>query len=91
MPDESGACHSGSRHANPNFAGPARVNGKWGQGITAANPGAISYIAASAGTQAAPTGPFIAPSLLAATTAFPNGSPFAPLYTFANGRAYGTI
>jgi hypothetical protein len=70
---------------NPNFAGPARVHGKWGQGITAANPGAISYIAASAGTQAAPTGPFIAPSLLAATTAFPNGSPFAPLYTFANG------
>jgi hypothetical protein len=70
---------------NPNFAGPARVNGKWGQGITAANPGAISYIAASGGTQAAPTGPFIAPSQLAATTAFPNGSPFAPLYTFANG------
>jgi hypothetical protein len=70
---------------NPNFAGTARVNGKWGQGITAANPTAISYIAPSGGTQAAPTGPFIAPSLLAATTAFPNGSPFAPLYTFANG------
>ncbi len=70
---------------NPNFAGSARVHGKWGQGITAANPTAISYIAASGGTQAAPTGPFIAPGQLASTTAFPNGSPFAPLYTFANG------
>jgi hypothetical protein len=70
---------------NPTFAGPARVNGKWGQGITAANTAAISYIAASGGTQAAPTGPFIAPSQLTATSAFPNGSPFAPLYTFANG------
>jgi hypothetical protein len=70
---------------NPNFSGPARVNGKWGQGITAINPSAISYIAPSAGTATAPTGPFIAPSLLAATTALPNGSPFAPLYTFANG------
>jgi len=69
---------------NPNFAGPVRVNGKWGQGITAANTGAISYIAASGGTQAAPTGPFIAPSQLAVTTAFPNGSPFAPNYTFPN-------
>jgi Carboxypeptidase regulatory-like domain/TonB dependent receptor len=69
---------------NPNFAGPARVNGKWGQGITAANTSAISYIAASGGTQAAPTGPFIAPSQLATTTAFPNGSPFAPNYTFPN-------
>jgi len=70
---------------NPNFSGPVRVNGKWGQGITALNPTAISYIAPSAGTQAAPTGPFIAPAQLAASTAFPNGSPFAPLYTFANG------
>jgi hypothetical protein len=69
---------------NPAFAGAARVNGKWGQGITAANTGAISYIAASGGTQAAPTGPFIAPSQLASTTAFPNGSPFAPNYTFPN-------
>ena len=69
---------------NPNFYGPAHVNGKWGQGITAANTGAISYIAPSGGTQAAPTGPFIAPALLSATTAFPNGSPFAPLYTFSN-------
>ena len=70
---------------NPNFSGPARVGGKWGQGITALNPTAISYIAPSGGTQAAPTGPFIAPAQLAASTAFPNGSPFAPLYTFANG------
>jgi len=69
---------------NPSFAGPVRVNGKWGQGITAANTSAISYIAASGGTQAAPTGPFIAPSQLAVTTAFPNGSPFAPSYTFPN-------
>lgn len=70
---------------NPNFTGPVRVNGRWGKGITAANTTAISYIATSAGTQAAPTGPFIYPSQLAATSAFPNGSPFAPLYTFANG------
>jgi Carboxypeptidase regulatory-like domain len=69
---------------NPSFAGPVRVNGKWGQGIKAANTSAISYIAASGGTQAAPTGPFIAPSQLAATSAFPNGSPFAPNYTFPN-------
>jgi hypothetical protein len=69
---------------NPNFAGAARVNGKWGQGITAAHTNAISYIAASGGTQAAPTGPFIAPSQLATSGAFPNGSPFAPNYTFPN-------
>jgi Carboxypeptidase regulatory-like domain len=73
---------------NPNFSpdGSARVNGKWGQGITAASTGAISYIATSAGTEAAPTGPFILPSLLAVnTTTFPNGSPFAPSFTFPNG------
>jgi hypothetical protein len=29
---------------NPAFSGPARINGKWGQGITAANTSAISYI-----------------------------------------------
>jgi len=33
---------------NPAFTGPARINGKWGQGITAANPGAISYINSNA-------------------------------------------
>ncbi len=72
---------------NPNYSpsGSARVNGKWGQGITAANTSAISYIAASAGTEAAPTGPFITPALLAINSTYPNGSPFAPSYTFANG------
>ena len=73
---------------NPNFSpsGSARVNGNWGHGITAANTGAISYIATSAGSEAAPTGPFILPSLLAVnTTTFPNGSPFAPSFTFPNG------
>lgn len=70
---------------NPTFSGAAKINGRWGSGITAANPTAISYIATSGGTATAPTGPFILPSLLAATTALPNGSPFAPLYTFANG------
>ena len=34
--------------ANPAFSGPARINGKWGQGITAANTSAISYINSSA-------------------------------------------
>jgi len=29
---------------NTNFAGQARINGKWGKGITAANPTAIKYI-----------------------------------------------
>jgi hypothetical protein len=33
---------------NPAFSGPARINGKWGQGITAANTSAISYINSSA-------------------------------------------
>ncbi len=48
---------------NPNFnGGSARVKGKWGQGITAANPTAITYIAPSIGsTTIAPTGPFISP------------------------------
>ena len=69
---------------NPNFAGAARINGKWGHGITAANTGAISYIAPSAGTESAPTGPFISPTLLAVNSQFPNGSPFASSYTFSN-------
>jgi hypothetical protein len=34
--------------ANPAFSGPARINGKWGQGITATNTSAISYITQSA-------------------------------------------
>jgi len=72
---------------NPNFSpsGSARVNGKWGEGITAANTGAISYITPSAGSEGSPTGPFITPSLLAVNSTYPNGSPFAPSYTFANG------
>jgi len=65
---------------NPNFSASssARVNGKWGQGITAANTGAISYIAPSGGSVTAPTGPFISPSLL-------TNSPFAPSFTFPGG------
>ena len=65
---------------NPNYAGTARVNGKWGQGITAANLTAISYIAPSAGTctSTAPTGPFINP----VSTCL--NSPYAPAYTFGN-------
>jgi Carboxypeptidase regulatory-like domain/TonB dependent receptor len=70
---------------NPLFSGPAHVNGKWGQGATSITSSPISYIALSAGTQAAPTGPFIAPAQLSATAGvYPNGSPFAPLYTFSN-------
>jgi hypothetical protein len=33
---------------NPNFAGAARINGKWGKGITAANSTAIKYIDSNA-------------------------------------------
>jgi hypothetical protein len=48
---------------NPAFSGPVRVQGKWGKGITAANTGAITYIAPSIGsTTITPTGPFIAPA-----------------------------
>ena len=47
---------------NPAWSGKARVQGKWGQGITAANPSAITYIAPSIGsTTIAPVGPFISP------------------------------
>ncbi len=63
---------------NPSYSGSARSTGRW-QGI---NP--AGNIVASGGTQAAPTGPFIAPSLLAPTPAFPNGPPAAPSYTFGN-------
>jgi hypothetical protein len=69
---------------NPNFAGPIRVNGKWGQGITAANTGAISYIASSVGsTSVAPTGPFISPTVPSGQTTLLN-TPVAPAYTFGN-------
>jgi hypothetical protein len=65
---------------NQNYAGTARVNGKWGQGITAANLTAISYIATSAGncSSTVPTGPFINP------VATCLNSPYAPAYTFGN-------
>ena len=76
---------------NPNFSGAVRVNGKWGQGITAANTGAISYIAPSVGgatavgvaPTTAPTGPFISPTAPTGQTSLLNG-PFAPSYTFGN-------
>jgi hypothetical protein len=69
---------------NPSFAGSARVNGKWGQGITAANPTAISYITQSIGsTTTAPTGPFIAPVPPSGQVTLLNTS-YAPAYTFGN-------
>jgi hypothetical protein len=69
---------------NPNFIGKARVNGKWGQGITAANTGAISYIAASTGsTTVAPSGPFINPVAPTGQTTLLNTAA-APAYTFGN-------
>lgn len=68
---------------NPSFTGSARVNGKWGQGITAQNTAAISYIATSAGTctgtnATTPTGPFINPVSTCLNTSY------APSYTFGN-------
>lgn len=65
---------------NPSFSGAARVNGKWGQGITAANTAAISYIAPSTGTctTSAPTGPFINPVSTCLNSAY------IPAYTFGN-------
>ena len=69
---------------NPAFSGPARVHGKWGHGITAANTGAISYIAQSVGsTTTAPTGPFISPVAPIGQTTLLN-TPAAPAYTFGN-------
>jgi hypothetical protein len=69
---------------NPGFSGPARVNGRWGQGITAANPTAISYIAASTcSTTTAPTGPFINPVAPTGQTSCLNTA-YAPSYTFGN-------
>ena len=79
---------------NPNWSGPARQGGKWGAGVTTAtynqaiNP-ASYFIAQSAGTTTAPTGPFIAPSTLVTNATFPNGSPFAPNYTFGNAPRTG--
>lgn len=69
---------------NPGFAGNARINGKWGKGITAANTSAISYIVPSVGsTTTAPTGPFIAPVAPTGQVSLLNG-PLAPAYTFGN-------
>ncbi len=69
---------------NPAFAGPIRVNGKWGNGITAANTGAISYIAPSVGsTTVTPTGPFISPTAPSGQTTLLN-TPTVPAYTFGN-------
>ena len=63
---------------NPNFTGPAHVNGRWGHGSTSST--VISNIATSAGncTSTAPTGPFINP----VSTCL--NSSYAPAYTFGN-------
>ena len=69
---------------NPGFSGPARINGKWGQGITAANTAAISYIAPSVcSTTTAPTGPFISPTAPTGQTSCLNTA-YAPSYTFGD-------
>jgi hypothetical protein len=71
---------------NPLWAGSPRTNAKhWGAGATNSTSNPVSFIQPSGGTQGVPTGPFIAPSLLASTTAYPNGSPYAPLYSFPTG------
>ena len=47
---------------NPNFTGNARVGKHWGQGITAANTAAKTYITPSLGSTTFPiSGPFISP------------------------------
>ena len=70
---------------NPGFSGGVRINGKWGQGITAANTAAISYIAPSVcvAPTTAPTGPFINPSAPTGQTSLLNTA-YAPSYTFGN-------
>ena len=74
---------------NQAFSGAARVNGKWGQGITAANTSAISYIAQSTcSTTTAPTGPFIAPNAPTGQTSCLNTA-LAPAYTFGNAPRTG--
>jgi hypothetical protein len=84
-----GTCYA---NYNPNFTGPVRINGKWGQGVTAADiqgcTGCVDpvYIQPSVGsTTTAPTGPFIAPVAPSGQTSLLNNSAFAPAYTFANG------
>jgi Carboxypeptidase regulatory-like domain/TonB dependent receptor len=74
---------------NPAFGGSARINGKWGKGITAANTGAITYIAPSTcSTTLAPTGPFIAPNAPTGQTSCLNTA-LAPAYTFGNAPRTG--
>ena len=69
---------------NPSFSGSARINGKWGQGITAANTGAMSYIAPSVcSTTTPPTGPFVSPVAPTGQVSCLNTS-YAPAYTFGN-------
>ncbi len=74
---------------NPAFGGTARINGKWGKGITAANTGAITYIMPSTcSTTSAPTGPFIAPNAPSGQTTCLNTA-LAPAYTFGNAPRTG--
>jgi hypothetical protein len=69
---------------NPNFSGPARVNGKWGSGATWANYTTIPYIAPSIGsTTTTPTGPFLTPTPPSGQTSLLN-TPVIPAYTFGN-------
>jgi hypothetical protein len=69
---------------NPNFTGPARVNGKWGSGATWANYTTIPYIAPSIGsTTTNPTGPFLTPTPPSGQTSLLNTTAI-PAYTFGN-------
>jgi hypothetical protein len=62
---------------NPAFSGPAKVNGKWGQGYMAGMLNPPSYIAPVACTPSTgPTGPFIGVSCL--------NTQYAPSYTFGD-------
>jgi hypothetical protein len=47
IPDPSKFCPP---TLNPTFTGPARINGKWGKGVTAANPTAVKFINSNAFT-----------------------------------------
>ncbi len=77
MPDQSCSQHLCGR-PNPNFAGPHASTASGDRASRQPIQAPSATLQLSGRTQAAPTGPFIAPSQLAATTAFPNGSPFAP-------------
>jgi hypothetical protein len=78
---------------NPAFSGPARINGHWGQGVTATNPtgpSAPQYIAPSVGSTTIPvSGPFISPVVCSTTNSvsyLPNGQvcPSSPGATLLN-------